>query len=230
MNRKKKLISYQIVLLLCSFFVIFFTYINSNNKSSKTQINIDRIEDTAVQENEKNLNIFYDIEYKGLDLSGNRYVLKSKKATIEKEEKERIAAIKKEEERKKAIANARDLDGVERILLLSGETQYLNDRAIYYFKDNSTLSVQSNKGIYNNNTLDMIFEEDVRANYGNSKLFAEKAEYFNTKGFLIISKNVRLEDTKGNMFADKLIFDIKDKQLKIQSDKNKLINANVKLK
>ena len=32
------------------------------------------------------------------------------------------------------------------------------------------------------------------------------------------------------MFADKLIFDIKDKQLKIQSDKNKLINANVKLK
>ncbi len=198
MNRKKKLISYQIVLLLCSFFVIFFTYINSNNKSSKTQINIDRIEDTAVQENEKNLNIFYDIEYKGLDLSGNRYVLKSKKATIEKEEKERVY-----------------MESVE---------------GTFYFKDNSTLSVQSNKGIYNNNTLDMIFEEDVRANYENSKLFAEKAEYFNTKGFLIISKNVRLEDTKGNMFADKLIFDIKDKQLKIQSDKNKLINANVKLK
>ena len=74
------------------------------------------------------------------------------------------------------------------------------------------------------------FEEDVRANYENSKLFAEKAEYFNTRGFLIISKNVRLEDTRGNMFADKLIFDIKDKQLKIQSDKNNLINANVKLK
>ena len=198
MNRKKKLISYQIVLLLCSFFVIFFTYINSNNKSSKTQINIDRIEDTAVQENEKNLNIFYDIEYKGLDLSGNRYVLKSKKATIEKEEKERVY-----------------MESVE---------------GTFYFKDNSTLSVQSKKGIYNNNTLDMIFEEDVRANYENSKLFAEKAEYFNTKGFLIISKNVRLEYTKGNMFADKLIFDIKDKQLKIQSDKNKLINANVKLK
>ena len=53
----------------------------------------------------------------------------------EKEKKERIAAIKKEEERKKAIANARDLDGVERTLVLSGETQYINDRAIYYFKD-----------------------------------------------------------------------------------------------
>ena len=198
MNRKKKLISYQIVLLLCSFFVIFFTYINSNNKSSKTQMNIDRIEDTAVQENEKNLNIFYDIEYKGLDLSGNRYVLKSKKATIEKEEKERVY-----------------MESVE---------------GTFYFKDNSTLRVQSNKGIYNNSTLDMVFEEDVRANYENSKLFAEKAEYFNTKGFLIVSQNVRLEDTRGNMFADKLIFDIKDKQLKIQSDKNKLINANVKLK
>ncbi len=198
MNRKKKLISYQIVLLLCSFFVIFFTYINSNNKSSKTQMNIDRIEDTAVQENEKNLNIFYDIEYKGLDLSGNRYVLKSKKATIEKEEKERVY-----------------MESVE---------------GTFYFKDNSTLTVQSNKGIYNNSTLDMVFEEDVRANYENSKLFAEKAEYFNTKGFLIVSQNVRLEDTRGNMFADKLIFDIKDKQLKIQSDKNKLINANVKLK
>lgn len=53
----------------------------------------------------------------------------------QKEEKERIAAIKKEEERKKAIANARDLDGVERTLVLSGETQYVNDRAIYWFKD-----------------------------------------------------------------------------------------------
>ena len=29
----------------------------------------------------------------------------------------------------------------------------------FYFKDNSTLSVQSKKGIYNNNTLDMILKK-----------------------------------------------------------------------
>ena len=38
-------------------------------------------------------------------------------------------------------------------------------------------------GIYNNKTLDMIFEKNVKANYEESKLFAEKAEYSNSKVF-----------------------------------------------
>ena len=81
----------------------------------------------------------------------------------------------------------------------------------FFFKDDTVLRVWSKKGVYNNSSLDMIFEDDVKADYNNSKLSAKRAEYLNSKGFLIISQNVKLNDERGNIFADKLIFDIKDK-------------------
>ena len=199
MSRKKKLISFQIILLTLSVFIIIFTYVKreSNNEGNSVLKNEVIINSQAKKEQD-NTNIFYDIEYKGLDLSGNRYVLKSKKATIEKDEKENVY-----------------MEMVE---------------GSFFFKDDTVLRVRSKKGVYNNSSLDMIFEDDVKADYNNSKLSAKKAEYLNSKGFLIISQNVKLNDDRGNIFADKLIFDIKDKNLKIQSVDNNLINANVKLK
>ena len=199
MNRKKKLISFQIILLILSIFVIFFTYVNrESNIESNSILKTETIINSENKKEQDNTNIFYDIEYKGLDLSGNRYVLRSKKARIEKDEKENVY-----------------------MEMVEGN---------FFFKDNTVLRVWSKKGVYNNSSLDMIFEDDVKANYNNSKLSAKKAEYLNSKGFLIISQNVKLNDERGNIFADKLIFDIKDKNLKIQSVDNNLINANVKLK
>ena len=82
--------------------------------------------------------------------------------------------------------------------------------AIFYFKDDTTLRIWSNKGIYNNKTLDMKFIKNVKAKYKNSKLFAEKADYSNSENYLSIYENVRIDDIKwGNLIADKLLFDIK---------------------
>ena len=103
-------------------------------------------------------------------------------------------------------------------------------KAIFYFKDDSILYIWSDIGLYNNQTLDMEFEYNVRANYNNSKLFAEKAEYSNSKGFLTITKNVRINSSEGNLMADKLLFDIKNQNLNIASFNNNEINANIKLK
>ena len=65
-----------------------------------------------------------------------------KRAAILEEEERRLAAIKEEEEKKQAederklaIANAEPLDGIMRTLVLTGETQFINDRAVYYLKD-----------------------------------------------------------------------------------------------
>lgn len=199
MSRKKKLISFQIILLISSILIIFFTYVNrGSDNESNSILKSEAIINSATKKEQDNTNIFYDIEYKGLDLSGNRYVLKSKKARIEKDKKENVY-----------------------MEMVEGN---------FFFKDDTVLRVWSKKGVYNNSSLDMIFEDDVKADYNNSKLSAKRAEYLNSKGFLIISQNVKLNDERGNIFADKLIFDIKDKNLKIQSDDNDLINANVKLK
>ena len=101
--------------------------------------------------------------------------------------------------------------------------------AVFYFKDNTTLYVKADSGIYNNKTLDMKFKENVEANYLNSELFAEKAEYSNSKSFLSIYENVRINDIKGNLIADKLLFDITSQKLDITSFSNGKINANVNL-
>ena len=102
--------------------------------------------------------------------------------------------------------------------------------AIFYFKDNTILKVKSNEGIYNNRTLDMSFEGEVIANYEQSRLTSDKAEYSNSKGFLVISNNVIIKDVRGTMIADELLFDVKKQTLNIASFNDGKINANINLK
>ena len=83
-------------------------------------------------------------------------------------------------------------------------------KAVFYFKDNTKLNVSSKFGQYNNKTLDMSFKKNVKANYQKSVLFAEAAEYSNSKSLLTISDKVRVIDTRGNLKADKLLFDLKN--------------------
>ena len=47
--------------------------------------------------------------------------------------------------------------------------------------------------------------------------------------FITITKNVKIDDPRGNLFADKLLFDIKNQNLNITSFKNSKINANIDL-
>ena len=88
-ERKKKIKIIQISLLLLGLLIIFFTYIKKDNTS------VDRIITSEAQkkikqqlESQSEGDIFYNIEYSGLDLAGNRYVLKSKEATTDKNDQE----------------------------------------------------------------------------------------------------------------------------------------------
>ena len=142
--------------------------------------------------------VFYDIEYSGIDLSGNRFILKSEKAITNPE-----------------IQNSVNLIGVE---------------ATFYFKDETTLKVWSDFGEYNNQSLDIIFKENVKANYIESKLFADLADYSNSNNSLTITNNVKLVDKSGILTADKLYIDIQLKTLDIQTFNENKINANLNIK
>ena len=98
-------------------------------------------------------------------------------------------------------------------------------KAVFYLKDNTVLTINSDRGIYNNQTLDMTFEENVKAVYEGSELFAQKAIYSNSKSLLNISNKVKIVDSRGEMIADKLSFDIKNQTLNISCFKNGKINA-----
>ena len=199
-HRKKKLRIIQIFLIITSLVVIFYTY-NYNNNFNNEEI----ISKSLQKKIEKDLNnqnvdgeIFYNIEYSGIDLNGNRYILKSKEART---------------------------DNKNQNLVLMKEVT-----GVFYFKVNTVLDIKSNTGIYNNKTLDIIFTGDVKAFYNDGELFAQKAEYNNTKNYLKLTEDVHIRDIKGEMFADELFFDIKKKTLNIASYKNNKINSNINLK
>ena len=198
--RKKKLLIIQICLLLLGIFVILFTYA-SNEKLEENKIiskeDQKKIEKQLSKDNTEG-DIFYNIEYSGFDIAGNRYILKSKEASNNKNSQELV------------------------------EMKFVE--AIFYFKDGTTLQVESKRGLYNNKTLDMVFEDNVNAVYEGSKLEANMAEYSNSKSFLTISGNVKVKDIKGTMFADKLLFDIKKQMLNIASVNDDKINTNINLK
>ena len=101
--------------------------------------------------------------------------------------------------------------------------------AIFYFKDDTILTVNSEFGTYNNKTLDMVFEKNVKANYQDSELYGDKIVYLNTDRTLEISENVILNDTRGTMSADNLLFDLETKKVDISSYNNK-INTNLNIK
>ena len=56
---------------------------------------------------------------------------------------------------------------------------------------------------------------------------AEYAEYSNSKGFLTVSDTVKVNDIQGSLLADKLLFDVKNQTLKIETFNDKRINVNV---
>ena len=199
-ERKKKLIIIQVSLLLIGSLIILFTYSDLELKDKEKIITAETQKkiDEQLKGDTQDGDIFFNIEYSGLDLAGNRFILKSKEAFNKKESQE--------------IVNMKFVE------------------ANFYFKDGTVLEVLSESGIYNNKTLDMKFDGNVRAKYEASELFAQKAEYSNSKSFLMISNDVKVKDYRGTVFADKLLFDIKKQTLNIASTKDGKINANVNLK
>ena len=198
--RKKKLRIIQLTLLFAGILIIYYTYYDKKLSSNQNIISTTtkkKIEKQALIPSNEGKEKFVNIEYTGLDLSGNRYILKSQEATLDE---------------------------------INPELVYMNIvNAEFYFKDDTVLYIKSDKGIYNNKTLDIKFENNVKADYLSSELFAEKASFSNTKRYLSISENVRVNDATGNLIADKLLFDIKNQKLDITSFNNGKINANVSL-
>ena len=167
-DRKKKLRLIQFFLLFFGLLIIYLTYYNKEITPEQEKIST-KIPETNEGDVSEEKDLFFNIEYSGFDLQGNRYSLKSKEAYFD--------------ELDQAIVYMKVVD------------------AIFYFKDGTILYVKADNGIYNNKTLDMKFEQNVKANYMNSELF-----------------------------ADKLLFDLKTQSLNISSQNKNKINANISIK
>ena len=198
-NREKKLRIVQFGLLVIGITIVIFTFLQNKNKNQFEIISEDKKNqiNESIQKNINGDDVFYDISYNGIDLAGNRYVLKSKEAISNQLQKEII--------------------------------QMKEVEAIFYFKDETVLEVKSKKGIYNNKTLDINFEDAVEANYQESYLYANKATYSNSESFLNVSGDVKIKDIRGEIFADDLFFDLNNHTVDVKSTSKNNVKANIKV-
>lgn len=101
--------------------------------------------------------------------------------------------------------------------------------ANFYLKDDTVLKVVSDEGIYNNITLDMNFQKNVRSNYLMNTLVSDQLIYSNTEGKLFVSGNVRGESVeKGEFFADNVEYDLTSKLLGLSMFGKKQVQINIK--
>ena len=201
MSRKQKLRIFQILFLITGVTIIFFTFLQSN-KFQKEQIISDNLQKKIDKE----------ISIQGSDKSSTFYNVKYSGLDLEGN-RYTISS-------KKAVNS----DTNENVVNMSEVL------AVFYFKDNTELNILSNKAIYNNKTLDIKFEDSVKCLYENSELYAGTAEFLNSKNSLSVSNNVKIIDSKGTIFADKLTFDIKNKTLNITSLNDNTIKSKINYK
>ena len=198
-DRIRKLRLVQFSLLAAGILIVIFTFLQNKNEKQLEIISKDKknkINESLKKDSVGN-DIFYDITYNGMDLAGNRYVLKSKEAISNKTQGEIIQMNKVD--------------------------------ALFYFKDGTVLKVKSKKGIYNNKTLDIKFKESVKANYQESSLYANEANYSNSESYLSISGDVKIKDIRGEIFTDNLFFDLKKQTVDIKSSNENNVKTNIKV-
>ena len=85
-SRKKKIIYIQSSLLISGLLIIVFTFLkfdrNPSNEIFSKEVKKE-IDKKINKESSETGNIFYNIEYSGVDLSGNRYILRAREAKNE---------------------------------------------------------------------------------------------------------------------------------------------------
>ena len=200
MNRKKKLRIIQLSLLLISLLILVFSYSNRFKFSDKTIISKEI--QKKVDQQLSNQSNEGDTFY---NISFSGLDLSGNRYILN-------AVEAKNDKIKPEIIYMKEVD------------------AIFYFKDGTNLKIFANKGVYNNKSLNMVFEKNIEAFYENSTLLAQKAEFSNSEGLLIVSNQIRFKDKKGLLTADKLLFDVKKQTLNISAFENKKVNANIDLK
>ncbi|MFL2888202.1 MAG: hypothetical protein CBD63_00470 [Candidatus Pelagibacter sp. TMED203] len=90
-KRKKRILTIQIVIFIIGSLMIFFTYYNKNDISGlKKTSDLVKPNPNDPIENGQNTNTFENIEYKGIDLNGNRYVIMSEMASFDIDKPELI--------------------------------------------------------------------------------------------------------------------------------------------
>ena len=155
-SRKKRLILVQSILFIAAILLLYIFYYQGNiNKKSTEEVKIEKDNLEKMSES----NYFEEVEYKGIDANGNRYLLQSKIATFNEESPELVNMIG---------MNATFYFKDGEILKVSGETgKYNNKTNDMEFRDNVKVTQAENRIFADN--LDYFNQKRLINVYGNVK-------------------------------------------------------------
>ena len=172
-ERKKKLRIIQITLLLIGTLILYYTYSNKSKIPDENIISEELQKKIEKQISEKPIDsdVFYNIEYSGLDLAGNRYILKSKEAFSEK-----------------TIQEIVQMKSVEALFYFKDDT-ILKVRSDFGTYNNKTLDMsfkQNVKATYEGSNL---FAQ--KANYSNKEVYltiSDNVKISDSRGTMVADK------------------------------------------
>tara|TARA_B110000902_G_scaffold266706_1_gene355645 strand:- start:1249 stop:1839 length:591 start_codon:yes stop_codon:yes gene_type:complete len=156
-QRKKNRLLVQFTLFLLTVLIIYFIYGTNNNTSTKNEVENKIVKNN--QQEETNSNYFEDVEYTGIDLNGNRYILQSGEASFDIDKPELIKM-------KIMIAKFYLKDGT--ILTVSGDTGSYNNQT-YDMKFINNIEAKHNNDFLFGDNLDFFNSKGLLTIYGNVK-------------------------------------------------------------
>jgi len=172
-KRKKKIILIQVLIFLLAVSLIYFTYYNKDN------IKVEETNKPIIKQDDKELNnVFEDVEYNGIDLNGNRYVIQSEYADFNLEKPELINM-----KIMKTIFYFKD----GTILIITGDYgKYNNKSNDIEFRSNVIAKYKDN--IIFGDSLDFFNTKNYLTIYGNVKAEGIQGEVVADRLYLDLSK------------------------------------------
>ena len=83
------------------------------------------------------------------------------------------------------------------------------------------------KGMYNKETYDCFFEDDVKATDGETNISSENMDLLATENFMKVYNNVFLNYPEGTLKADKIDYNFETKFFSVSMFDNKLVKMKV---
>lgn len=203
-NREKKLRLIQFSLLVVGIIIVIFTFSQNKNKTQFEIISKDK-KNQINESMQKNINgddIFYDISYNGIDLAGNRYVLKSKEAISNQLQKEIL--IMKEVEAIFYFKNGTILE------VKSKKGKYNNKTLDINFEDTVEANYQesylyANEATYSNSESFLNVSGDVKIKDIRGEIFADDL-FFDLNNHTVDIKSTSKNNVKANIKLDEKKF------------------------
>ena len=102
-----------------------------------------------------------------------------------------------------------------------------NMKVTINMNDERTVMITGDKGIYNKETYDCFFENNVKATDGETTIQSENLDLFASKDIASVYNNVNLINKNGSLKADKVDYDFKTQYYKISMFNDKKVKINL---